>query len=110
MQSLGNVEIVRLKARLLEPTKAPLRIPAGGASLVLVEVAAGGALALGITGTPLMQMMVFGAKGQVVEELGPLRVVWIALDTGSPLQVLITNEGISSALFTLSCRADPLDQ
>ena len=110
MQSLGNVEIVRLKARLLDPTKAPLRIPAGGASLVLVEVAAGGALALGTTGTPLMQMMVFGAKGQVVEELGPLRVVWIAPDTGSPLQVLITNEGISSALFTLSCRADPLDQ
>jgi len=110
MQSLGNVEIVRLKARPLEPTNASLRIPAGGASLVLVEVAVGDALALGINGTPLMQMMVFGAKGQVVEERGPLRVVRIAPDAGSPLQVLITNEGVSSALFTLSCRADPLDQ
>ena len=33
-----------------------------------------------------------------------------APEAGSPLQVLITNEGVSSALFTLSCRVDPLDQ
>ena len=110
MQSLDDVEIERLKARPLEPTNTSLRIPAGGARLVLVEVPAGDAVALGINGTPLMQMMVFGVNGQVEEERGPLRVTRIAPEAGSPLQVLVTNEGVSSSLFTLSCRADPLDQ
>lgn len=106
MQSLDDVEIERLTARPLEPTNTSLRIPAGGARLVLVEVPAGDALALGINGTPLMQMMVFGANGSVVEERGPLRVARIAAAAGSPLQVLVTNEGVSSGVFTLSCRAD----
>ena len=106
MQSLDDVDIERLVARPLEPTNTSLRIPAGGARLVLVQVPAGNALALGINGTPLMQMMVFAANGQVVEERGPLRVARIAAEQGSPLQVLITNEGVSSSLFTLSCRAD----
>jgi serine/threonine-protein kinase len=110
MQSLHNVEIVRLKARLLKPTNTPLRIPAGGARLVLVEAPAGDAVALGIDGTPLMQMMVFGINGQVVEKRGPLRMARIAPDAGSPLQVLVTNQGVSSSRFTLSCRAEPLDQ
>ena len=106
MQSLDDVEIERLKARPLEPTNTSLRVPAGGARLVLLEVPAGDALALGINGTPLMQMMVFGANGTVVEQRGPLRVAWIAAAAGSPLQVLVTNEGVSSGVFTLSCRAD----
>ena len=110
MSSLGDVAIERLKARPLDPTNASLRIPAGGARLVLVEVPAGDALVLGINGTPLMQMMLFGADGRVVEARGPLRVVRIAPEAGSPLQVLITNDGVSSALCTLSCRADPSDQ
>ena len=110
IQSLDDVEIVRLKARPLEPAITSLPIPAGGARLVLVEAPAGDVVALGINGTPLMQMVVFGANGQVVDERGPLRVARIAAEAGSPLQVLITNEGVSSALFTLSCRADPLDQ
>ena len=110
MQSLDHVEIVRLKARPLKPTKTSLRIPVGGARLVLVEVPAGDGLALDIDGTPLMQMMVFGANGMVVEQLHPLRVVRIAAAAGSPLQVLVTNEGVSSGVFNLSCRADPLDQ
>ena len=110
MQSLDDVEIVRLKARPLKPTKTSLRIPAGGARLVLVEVPAGDGLALGIDGTPLMQMMVFGANGMAVEQLGPLRVVRIAAAASSPLQVVVTNEGVSSGVCTLSSRADPLDQ
>ena len=110
IQSLDDVEIVRLKARPLEPAITSLPIPAGGARLVLVEAPAGDAVALGINGTPLMQMMVFGVNGQVEAERGPLRVTRIAAQAGSPLQVLVANEGVSSSLFTLSCRADPLDQ
>ena len=114
MQSLDDVEIEWLAARPVEPTNISLRIPAGGARLVLVEVPAGDGLTLGINGTPLMQMLVFSSDGQEEEERGPLRVVRIAAEAGSPLQVLITNEGVSSGVFTLSCRADrptsPLDQ
>ena len=108
MQSLDDIEIERLKARPLEPTNTSLRIPAGGARLVLVEVPAGDAVALGINGTPLMQMMVFGVNGHVEEERGPLRVARIAPEAGSPLQILVVNQGVSSGLFTLSCRSEPL--
>ena len=108
MQSLDDIEIVRLKARPQEPINTSLRIPAGGVRLVLVEVPEGDGLELSINGTPLMQMLVFGAKGQVVEERGPLRVVRTPADVGSPLQVLVTNQGVSSSLFTLSCRSDRL--
>jgi serine/threonine-protein kinase len=110
MQSLDDIEFERLTARPLEPTNTSLRIPAGGARLLMVEVPAGDALALAINGTSLMQMMVFGANGTVVEERGPLRVARVPSDAASPLQVLITNEGVSSGSFTISCRADPVLQ
>ena len=107
VQSLADVQIERVQARPGTPTNRSLRIPDGGARLVLVEVPAGDALVLGINGTPLLQMAVFGAEGQLLEERGPLRLVRIAPTAGSPVQVLITNTGVSSALLTLSCRADP---
>ena len=107
IQSLDDVEIERLIARSSELTYMSLRIHAGGARLVLVEVPPGDALALGINGTPLMQMIVFGVNGQVEVERSPLRVARIAPEAGSPLQVLVTNEGVSTGLFILSCRADP---
>ena len=52
-----------------------------------------------------MEMTVFGADGAVRAERGPLRVSTFLPDLGSPVQVLITNDGISSGSFTLSCRA-----
>ena len=110
MQSLDDVEIERITARPLDQTATSFRIPAVGARLVLVEVPAADVLALGISGTPLMQMMVFSANGNVVEQRGPLRQVQIPGQEGSPLQVLVTNEGVSAGAFTLSSRVDPLDQ
>ena len=110
MQNLDDTEIVRLKVSPLKTTNTSLRISAGGARLVLFEIPAGDALVLGINGTPLMQLMVFGDNGRLVEQRGPLRVVRIAGQKGSPLQVLVTNEGVSSSSFSLSYRADPLDQ
>ena len=105
MQILDDIEIVHLKTRALEPINTSVRVPAGGMRLVLVEVLESDVLALSIKGSPLMQMMVFDANGQV-EEPGPLRAVRISAEAGSPLQVLVTNEGISSDFLTLSCKID----
>ena len=110
MQSLDGVEIVRLKARPQESINTSLRVPAGGVRLVLVEVPEGDVLVLGIDGAPWMQMLVVGSNGQVVVERGPLRVVRIPADAGAPLQVMVTNRGVSSSAFSLSFQADPFDQ
>ena len=53
-----------------------------------------------------MQMTVYGSQGDVIAERGSLRVVTLEPEAGSPVQVLVTNEGLATALFTLSCRAD----
>ena len=108
MQSLDNVQVVRLKASPFEPTKTLLSILSGGVHLVLVEVPEGDVLDLSINGTAFMQMLIFGANGHVVVESGPLRVVRIPADVRSPLQLLVTNDGVSSGLLTLSCRSDRL--
>jgi serine/threonine-protein kinase len=54
-----------------------------------------------------MQMSVFGADGAVLEARGPLRVVNLGSVQRSPVQLLVTNEGLAAALITLSLRADP---
>ena len=54
-------------------------------------------------------MTIYGSEGQVETERGPLRVVTLPATVGSPVQVLVTNEGVASGLLTLSCRADQPD-
>jgi serine/threonine-protein kinase len=106
IESLRDVQIEQVTARPRIATNLSLRIPAGGARLISVEVPTGAGLVLGINGTPLMEMTVFGADGAVRAERGPLRVSTLPPDLGSPVQVLITNDGVSSGSLTLSCRAD----
>ena len=76
--------------------RSPIRLPASSR------------LVLGVNGSPLMQMSVFGADGQVLEARGPLRVVSLGTVSRSPVQLLITNEGLAPSLLTLSLRADPV--
>jgi serine/threonine-protein kinase len=106
IESLRDVEIDQVTAKPRIATNLSLRIPAGGARLISVVVPAGAGLVLGINGTPLMEMTVFGADGEIGAERGPLRVSTLPPDLGSPVQVLITNDGVSSGFMTLSCRAD----
>jgi serine/threonine-protein kinase len=54
-----------------------------------------------------MQMSVFAASGELLETRGPLRVVSLPPQAKSPLQLLITNDGVAAGLITLSLRADP---
>ena len=106
LRSLEDVQIETITARAQAPTVLTSRVAAGGARLISITVPAGRRLVLGINGTPLMQMTVYGADGEVAAERGPLRVVTLPEEAGSPLQVLVTNDGVSSGLLTLSCRAD----
>ena len=106
LRSLEDVQIEKVKARPQAPTVLSSKVPAGGARLISIVVPAGRRLVLGINGTPLMQMTVYGADGEVAADRGPLRVVTLPAEAGSPVQVLVTNDGVSSGVLTLSCRAD----
>ena len=106
MERVQGIGIDTISARSGEATTRSLRVPSGGARLIMVEVPAGASLVLGINGTPLMEMTVFGSQGQLLAAKGPLRVVSLPSTAGSPVQVLVVNDGIASGLLTLSCRAD----
>ena len=105
--ALANVQIETIQARAGETNVVSGSVPAGGARLFPIRLPAGSRLVLGVNGSPLMQMSVFGADGRVLEARGPLRVVNLGAVNRSPVQLLVTNEGLSSALITLSLRADP---
>ena len=106
METLKGLQIDTITARSEETVTRSLKVPSIGARLITVEVPAGASLVLGINGTPLMAMTVFGSKGQLLAAKGPLRVVSLPPTAGSPVQVLVVNDGVASGLLTLSCRAD----
>jgi serine/threonine-protein kinase len=106
-QGLAQVRIEAIQARLGETTVISASVPAGGARLFPIRLPVDSGLVLGVNGSPLMQMSVFGADGAVLEARGPLRVVNLGEVRRSPVQLLVTNEGLAAALITLSLRADP---
>jgi serine/threonine-protein kinase len=106
-QGLADVRIEAIQAQLGETRVVSASVPAGGARLFPIRLPPQSRLVLGVNGSPLMQMSVFGADGAVLEARGPLRVVNIGAVQRSPVQLLVTNEGLASALITLSLRADP---
>ena len=108
MLRLDDVTLAEVSAVPGAPTNRSTRVMAGGARLITIRVPRDHRLVLGINGTPLMAMTVFDAKGEILQARGPLRVLTLPASAGSPVQVLITNAGMASALLTLSCRADAL--
>ncbi|MFM8278653.1 MAG: serine/threonine protein kinase [Cyanobium sp.] len=82
-------------------------VPANGVRLFPIQLPAGHSLALGVNGSPLVQMTVFDATGKQLEARGPLRVLTLPGQTASPVQLLVSNEGVAAALIRLSLRADP---
>ena len=106
-QALSSVKIEWLQPKPGKPLTVSASVPASGAQVFPIKVPQGSRLVLGVNGSPLLQMSVFDAQGQVLEDRGPLRVVSLGEGTHSPIQVLVTNEGLSTALLTLSLRADP---
>jgi len=105
--TLDNLRIdpIQLRSQVTEVLAAD--VPASGARLFAVRLPAGHSLALGVNGTPLLQMAVFGSDGSALAPRGPLRVVSLGQQKASPVQLLITNEGVAPARISLSLRADP---
>ena len=106
-QSLANVQIEAIAAQPLETRVLSAQVEAGGARLFPIRLPAGYRLVLGVNGSPLMQMSVFNAGGDLLDGKGPLRVVSLGAQKSSPVQLLVTNEGVAPGLITLSLRADP---
>ena len=106
-QSLTAMQIEPIQAQPLETRVLSAQVDAGGARLFPVRLPAGYRLVLGVNGSPLMQMAVFSADGTALEVKGPLRVVSLGPQPRSPVQLLVSNEGVAPGLITLSLRADP---
>jgi len=107
-QVLENLRIEPIQASSATTQVLSAEVPAGGARLFVIRLPAGHGLALGVNGTPLLQMSVYGADGASLEASGPLRVV--SLPSGraaSPVQLIVSNEGVAPAPISLSLRADP---
>jgi serine/threonine-protein kinase len=104
-----------LETLRIEPIDAPAQttpvlsaeVPASGARLFAIRLPPDHGLALGVSGTPLLQMSLFDAAGSPLAPRGPLRVVTVASQKRSPLQLLVINEGVAPTRISLSLRADP---
>ena len=107
MRILDDLRVDTVQARSAEVVNRSLRIPAKGAQLLAVSVPSGHNMVLGVNGTPLMQMELFHSDGTSLHQRGPLRVISLDSGVGSPLQLLVTNDGVAPGLITLSCRSDP---
>jgi serine/threonine-protein kinase len=100
-----RIDAITLRPRVTQVVTAD--VPAAGARLFPVQVPPGHGLVLGLTGTPLLQMSVFSAAGELLAPRGALRVVTLAPQEESPVQLLVTNDGVAPARITVSLRADP---
>jgi len=107
-KALANVRIEPILSRSGQTSVVSASVEAGGARLFPIRLPGPSRLALGVNGSPLMQMTVFDADGRVLEARGPLRVVSLSRVSRSPVQLLVTNEGVAPALITLSLRPDPV--
>jgi serine/threonine-protein kinase len=107
-QSLASIQIEPIQARSGEPQVLSAPVSAGGARVFPIRLPEGYRRpVMGVNGSPLMRMSVFAADGSLLEPSGPLRVVSLPPQSRSPVQLLVTNEGVAPALITLSLRADP---
>jgi len=100
-----RIDPIQLRSQVTEVLAAD--VPASGARLFAVRLPADHSLALGVNGTPLLQMAVYAADGSTLSPRGSLRVVSLGRQKASPVQLLVTNEGVAPARISLSLRADP---
>lgn len=106
-QTLENLRIEPIDAPSETTQVQTAEVPASGARLFAIRVPPNHGLALGVSGTPLLQMSLFAADGSPLAPRGPLRVVTVGSQKSSPVQLLVTNDGVAPTRISLSLRADP---
>ena len=106
-QTLENVRIEPIEVPTQVTQLLSADVPASGARLFPIRLPTDHALVLGVNGTPLLQMSVYGADGTLLAPKGPLRVLSLGQQVRLPVQLLVTNEGVAPARISLSLRADP---
>lgn len=106
-QTLQNLRVEPIQAPPAQARVQSAELDAKGARVFPIRIPRGHKLVLGVNGSPLMQMSVHDAQGNLLEPKGPLRVVSLGAVPGDQVQLLITNEGVAPAFITLSLRADP---
>ncbi|MFN7678679.1 MAG: serine/threonine protein kinase [Cyanobacteriota bacterium] len=107
VQTLENLSIEPIDPRPGDTQLLAADVPANGARLFSIQLPKDHALVLGVNGTPLLQMSVYAADGRSLAPKGPLRVVNLGVQDSSPVQLLVTNEGVAASRISLSLRADP---
>ncbi|MEB3303000.1 MAG: phosphotransferase, partial [Cyanobacteriota bacterium] len=107
IQTLDNLSIEPIESRPQVTQLLAADVPANGARLFPIRLPKGHALVLGVNGTPLLQMSVYAADGRSLAPRGPLRVVNLGVQDSSPVQLLVTNEGVAPSRISLSLRVDP---
>jgi serine/threonine-protein kinase len=106
-QTLENLRIEPINAPAQTTQVLTAEVPANGARLFAIRVPPDHGLALGVSGTPLLQMSLFAADGSPLAPRGALRVVTVGPQPSTPVQLLVTNEGVAPTRISLSLRADP---
>jgi serine/threonine-protein kinase len=106
-QTLENVRIEPIEVPTQVTQLLSADVPASGARLFPIRLPTDHTLVLGVNGSPLLQMSVYGADGSLIAPKGPLRVLSLGQQVRLPVQLLVTNEGVAPARISLSLRADP---
>ncbi|MCT0247773.1 protein kinase domain-containing protein [Synechococcus sp. CS-205] len=106
-QTLENLRVEPIQAPSGQARVQSAELNANGARVFPIRIPRGHQLVLGVNGSPLMQMSVHDAQGNLLEPKGPLRVVSLGAVPGDQVQLLVSNEGVAPAFITLSLRADP---
>ena len=106
-QTLANLQVEPIEVRSQITQVVSADVPASGARVFPIRVPPDHSLVVGVNGTPLLQMSLFAPDGRLLAPRGALRVVNLGEQKTSPVQLLVTNDGVAPARISLSLRADP---
>jgi serine/threonine-protein kinase len=106
-QTLANLQVEPIEVRSQITQVVSADVPASGARVFPIRVPPDHSLVVGVNGTPLLQMSLFAPDGRLLAPRGALRVVNLGEQKTSPVQLLVTNDGVAPARISLSMRADP---
>ena len=103
MRTLDELRVETVEAKSGEVINRSLQVPAKSGLVVRLSLPPKQKFTLAFDGTPMMKMSMFEADGTLLERRGALRAIKLESGLASPLQLLVTNEGLASGMFVVSC-------